>query len=348
MHFKHDPSYDELRRILDRAGLPTVSLGEQGELPPVVGAENPQNPVTYPLGGATVSGTKVTVDTYVNPPTVIPPRIRALVAANVGYFAEQVFATGGFTVEGGAVIYTETFPEDYFVPDDQSFTPRAPGDPAPRLGSTRRAPKVARPESYAGSIEVTDEARKRNDVLGVRNQFTQAANTLANIIQTRAMQVLANAVESWKRQLVGSAWRVSRSGGLANVDPFTMPHNDLALVQEQFSNDEVGVMPDTIILHTKDNYFLTVLYQSYPNGGIDGMLRDYGITNRLVSPKAPEGAPYFLKARQVGDMVFEKPLEQEKHRVQGFKDVFELDVAPLLIASDASAILQLTSVDAAS
>ena len=306
-----------------------------------------QNQYTQPMGGPTLDGNKLTVDSFVNPPTVIPPRIRALVSANEGYFIERILATSGFVVEGGAVIYTETFPEDFFVPDDQSFAPRAPGAPAPRLGSTRRPPKVARPESWSGSIEVTDEARKRNQVSTVKRQFTQAANTLADRIQTRGMQVIAAAVEDWGRQLEGSAWRIPRETGLPNVDPFTMPHKDLAKVQAQFTEDKAGVQPDTIILHTQDNYYLSVLYSSYPNGGIDGMLRDFGITQRFVSPHAPEGSPYLLKAGQIGDLVFEKPLTQEKSRdSERFTDVFSLDVAPLLVMQDASAILQLVGVEA--
>jgi hypothetical protein len=347
---KHDPTGSELRRLLDRAGLADVELTEDGRLPALAGSDDPpQTPVGQPLGGATVSGTEVTVDTYVNPPTVIPGRIRNLVAANQGYFAEDIFATPGFTVQGGALIYEETFPEDFFVPEDQSFTPRAPGTPAPRLGSTRREPKVARPESMAGSIEVTDEARRRNQVLGVRRQFLQAANTIADRMQSRAMQVIAAAVSDWGRQLEGEAWRIERATGLVNVDPFTMPHKDIALVQKQFQDDRAGVMPDTIILNTADNYYLTVLYSSYPNGGVDGMLRDFGITQRRVSPLAPEGAPYFLKRGQVGSIVFEKPLDQEKSRDGEAKtDIFTLDMAPLLVADDASAILQLTGVSKSS
>ena len=65
----------------------------------------PQSPITQPLGGATISGTLVTVDTYVNPPTKIPSRIAALAANNFGYFMENVLATPGMRVEGGAVLY---------------------------------------------------------------------------------------------------------------------------------------------------------------------------------------------------------------------------------------------------
>lgn len=344
---RHDPTSSELRRLLDRSGLAHVELDEHGRIPAMAGAETVQAPVAQPLGGVTVSGTQITIDTYVNPPTRIPAIIRNLVAGNQGYFAEQIFSTPGFTVEGGAIVYEETFPEDFFLPADQSIKPRAPGAPAERLGATRKEPKVARPESWSGAIEVTDEARRRNQVIGVRRQFTQAANTIADRIQQRAMETIADAVKSWERQGEGGNWRAKRESGLVNVDPFTMPHNDIAEVIAQFVEDKAGMRPDTIILHTQDNYFLTVLYSSYPNGGVDGMLRDYGITQRLVSPLATEGAPYFLKSGGIGVMAFEKPLTQEYSRATdgSFTDLFALDVAPVLVAYDASAIWQLTKVN---
>lgn len=341
------PDLREIRELLVMASYGAVELSPNG-LPVLAGAQvPPQNPVAMPLGPATVSGTTVTVDTYVNPPAQIPGIIRTLVAGNQGYFAEQIFSTPGFTVTGGAIIYEETFPEDFFLPAGKEGGPRAPGAPAKRLGSTRRPIKAAYPESWAGSIEVTDEARTRNKVIAVRRQFTQAANTIANNIQTRALQYLAEKVKEWGREVEGINWHAARPEGLVNVDPFTMPHRDLAMIQKLFAEDKVGVLPDTIILNTEDNFFLDVLYSSYPNGGLDGMLRNYGINRRLVSPLAIEGAPYFLKSGGIGVMAFEKPLTQEYSRVgERFTDVFSLDVAPVLVAYDASAIRQLTSVNA--
>jgi hypothetical protein len=341
------PNRKALKELLVRASYGDLELSANG-LPILAGAAAmPQNPVAMPLGPATVDGTTITVDTYVNPPVQIPGIIRNLVAANQGYFAEQIFSTPGFTVTGGAIIYEETFPEDYFLPAGKEGGPRAPGAPAKRLGSTRRPIKAAYPESWAGSIEVTDEARTRNKVIAVRRQFTQAANTIANNIQTRALEYLQDKVEEWERQNAGKNWHEARPEGLVNVDPFTMPHRDIALEIKLFQEDKVGVLPDTIILNTEDNFFLTVLYSSFPNGGLDGMLRSYGINKRLVSVLAPEGNPYFLQAGGIGVMAFEKPLTQEYSRVgERFTDVFSLDVAPVLVAYDASTIRQLTGVNA--
>lgn len=342
--YAHDPSGTGLRRLLDRAGLAEVELAD-GKLPALTGAETkPQTPVATPvLGGVQVDGTLISVDTYVNPPTRIPGIIRNLVAANEGYFAERIFATPGFTVEGGAIVYEETFPEDFFLPEGQSIAPRAPGAPAPRLGSTRRAPKVARPESWAGSIEVSDEARKRNQVIAVRRQFTQAANTIADRIQTRAMETLAGVTAEWNRQIEAThGWRVKLEGGISFTDPHLLPGATFARVIRQFVDDKAGMRPDLLIVNSIDAEVLQTIYQDR----LQAMLDLWKLT-MLVSPLAPEGEPYFVKSGGIGVMAFEKPLAQEYSRHgERFTDVFSLDVAPVLVAFDASAITQLTGVDA--
>lgn len=108
---------DNLRELLDRLGQSQAKLVD-GKLPGIAGAGSVQNPVANPLGGPTIAGTTITVDMLVNPPTIIPETIRALVASNQGYFIERVFNTPGFTVQGGAIIYTESFPTDHFLPAD--------------------------------------------------------------------------------------------------------------------------------------------------------------------------------------------------------------------------------------
>lgn len=307
-------------------------------MPPLAAAENP---VTYPLGGPTLDGNAITVDAMVNPPTVIPEVIRGLVAQNEGYFAEEIFSVPGFTVQGGAIIFTETFPEDHFLPADQSIAPRAPGAEAPRLGSTRRAPKVSRPESWSGSIEVTDEARRRNNVIAVQRQFTQAANTFADRLQTRAMETLDGAVTSWGRVLPGTPWRAAIEDGVVNADPTTLPARDFAAVMARFIADKSGVRPDTLLVHQDDAFFLDVIYGEK----LQPLLDRYGLRMR-VSPQVTEGSPIFAKSGEVGYLGFEKPLDQEYTR-EGMRktDVFTLETVPVWVADNAAAVLRLTGVD---
>lgn len=308
----------------------------------------PQNPVAQPLGGATVSGTTVTVDTYVNPPTKIPAIIRSLVAEDEGYFIESVFGSLGSPVQGGAVIVEETFPEDFFLEADGMPAPRAPGTEAPRLASARKEPKVRRPESWAGSVEVTDEAKQRNNIIAVRNQFTKAANSFADIIQRRGIEVLMDAVESWER--TGEAkvnWHEAHESGVQNVDPLKMPHRDIALVLKQFLDDKVGVRPDTIILNTEENLFLDLFYPGIGTTlSLGGMLAKYGITRIIPTPLIAKGKVLFVKSGAPGVIGWELPMAQEFVREGNRKtDVYVLECRPVYAAFDASAVWMLEGTD---
>jgi hypothetical protein len=337
---------DFFARMIDEHGLSAAreaaEWSEKTGMLPIAGGGTVQNPVAQPLGGPTISGTQITVDTYLNPPTKIPTIIRNLVASNRGYFAEEIFSTPGFTVQGGAIIYEETFPEDYFLPADQSIAPRAPGSEAPRLGSTRHAPKIARPESWSGSIEVTDEARRRNDVRSVQRQFTQAANTFADRIQTRAVATLQAAITAWGRTVSGGNWRAALTSGVPNADPQTLPQRDFALVEKQFITDEAGMTPNIMIVHPDDAFYLDVIY----GDKLPALLQRYNLTMR-VSVAAPVGDPIFVRGGGVGVMAFEKPLDQEYTREGTRKtDVYTLESVPVFVADDASSVLQLLDIDA--
>lgn len=339
-------SPSELQALLDRVA-PGVKLTADGQLPRMAGAD-PAAPVAQPFGGTTVNGTTITVDTYVNPPTKIPAVIRSLVAEDEGYFIEDVLGTLGSPIQGGAVIVEETFPEDFFLPEDSRPAPRAPGAEAPRLASVRHEPKVRRPESWAGSIEVTDEAKQRNNVIAVRNQFTKAANTFADIIQNRGIEVLLDAVDSWKR--VGSAkvnWREAHTAGVQNVDPAKMPHFDIATVLKQFRDDKVGTRPDTMIVNTEEALFLDLFYPGIGTTlAVGPMLAKYGITRIIATPLMPEGNVLFVKAGAPGVIGWELPMSQEFVREgQRKTDVYVLECRPVFAAFDASAVWMLEGTD---
>lgn len=304
-----------------------------------------QAPVADPLGPATIDGTTITIDDYVNPPTRIPAIIRNLVEANRGYFANRIFDTPGFTVEGGAIIYEESFPEDFFLPEDQSLAPRAPGSEAPILGATRRGPSIAYPESWSGQIQVHDEARRRNKVLGVRRQFIQAGNTFANIMQRRAIETMEAFVTKAERiQKSELNWGEAHATGIINTDPAKMPGADLALVETLFIEDEAGVQPSLLILNPTDAYNMYVAYSTMP-GGLAALLQEHNL-ELLRSPRVEAGSAYFVKGGGIGVMAFETPFSTEQERIAKRKtDAYIMEATPVFVAFDASAIMKLTEIN---
>lgn len=299
----------------------------------------PQNPQASPLLGPSVSGTRVTVDTLTKPHTKIPQVIRDLVAANEGYFAEDIFATPGFTVEGGAIEYVESFPEDHFLDPNQSIGPRAPGSEAPIVGSLRKAPKIARPESWAGQIEVHDEQRRRNDVIAVQTAFRQAANTFADRIQSRAITTLNEFVTAAGREIDSVVdWTAALEDGVPNADPATLPQTTFAEVTKQFIADKAGVRPDLLIVHQDDAFYLDQIYGEK----LAALLQRYNLSMR-VSPQQEEGEAIFARSKQVGVIAFEKPLDTEYTREGKRKtDVYTMESTPVFVAHDASAVLRVT------
>jgi hypothetical protein len=296
----------------------------------------PQAPVYAPLGGPTVSGTQVTVDVLANTPTQISAVVRDLVADNQGYFAEEIFATPGFTVQGGAIIYEESFPTDHFLDPAGTIAPRAPGSEAARVALNRFAPKIARPESWAGSIEVTDEQRRRNDVTSVQAAFRKTANTFADRIQSRAIEVLNAFVAAASRDISSVNWGAAFTAGVPNADPTTLPQVTFAAVMKQFAADKAGVLPDLLILNQNDAFNLDVVY----GDKLKALLDRYGLKLR-VSPQQTAGKALFVKSKQVGVIAFEKPLDTEYTREGTRKtDVYTLESVPVLVANDASAVLR--------
>lgn len=293
---------------------------------------------TSPLGAPTVSGNQITVDSMTNPASRILAIVRDLVAANEGYFAEDIFSTPGFTLEGGALIYDETFPEDQFLEDSGRPAPRAPGSEAARLSVGRRAPKIQRPESWAGSLEIHDEARRRNNVLLVTNLFRRTANTFADIIQDRAEETLDAFVAASGRTIDGTDWTAAHTSGLINIDPAMLPQADIGLALKKFVEDKAGVRPDLLILNPADALRLDIIYGEK----LPALLARYNLTLK-VSVRRPVGKALFLKSKQVGVIAFEKPLDQEFER-QGTRktDVYTLEATPVFVANDASAVLEVT------
>lgn len=299
-----------------------------------------------PLGGVEVNGTEITIDDLAGAPPIINETVRDLVAANQGYFVEDIFSTPGFTVQGGAILYTESFPQDHFLDPDQSLRPRAPGAEAPYIGALRRAPSVARPESLSGKFDIYDEWRRRNQVGEVLNLMRKVANTFADRMQARGMETLDDAITVWGREITSVSWAdaASAAGGTINVARTTQPEATFAAVLKQFEDDKAGVKPDTAILSTTEAFNLRVIF----GRDLQAFLDSYGISKLRSTPQLAAGKAIFAKGGQVGEIAFEKPLDTEEGRgpIGTFKDTYAVEGVPVFVARDASAVLRVAGLNA--
>jgi hypothetical protein len=290
--------------------------------------------------GVTLDGQgRLVVDDYTSPPSVIPALIRELVTQNEGYWIETVFNTPGFTVQGGAIVYTETHPEDHYLAPGQSIAPRAPGSEAPRIGITRRRPKLAYAESWSGSIEVTDEHRRRNQVIAVQEAFRRASNTFAEVLQSRGEEVLTDFVQAAGRFVVdppGSDWAAADPiENNTSTDP--RPAAEFARVLRLFREDKAGVRPNVLVVAPEDEEHLDRVY----GDRLQPLLDRYNL--RVVSTiRRDPGRRLYLREGQVGTLAWEKPLGDPEYTREGkrFTDVYTLETVPVFVANGVDAIME--------
>jgi hypothetical protein len=328
---------DELAATLSR-GERRALLRHMKAIVPMAGGDGT---MPDPLGTSIDSANRVVVADYVNPPSRIPALIRDLVAENEGYFIERIFRTPGFTVQGGAILYKENYPNDHFLATGQSLAPRSPGSEAPVIGVTRRAPKLARPESWAGSIEVTDEVRRWNDVIEVQDQFRKAANTFADVLQRRGEETLADFVQASGRFVVGGA---GTFGDWAAADPVentsstdNRPSAEFARVARLFAEDKTGVRPDTVIMSPEDAEHLDRVY----GDRLPALLARHNLT-LIVSPRRTTGRRLYVRSGQVGVLAFDKPLGDPEITREGkrFTTSYTLEAVPVFVANGGDALLE--------
>lgn len=313
-----------------------------GALPVMAGGQFPVQ-IAQPnvLGGGFLDTEgRLVVDDYVNPPAVMPDLIRDLTLANEDYWIEEVFTNPGITVETGALIYSASHPADLFLPAGHTLRPRAPGAEAARIGVERRRRSMAYAEDWAFSLEVTDEARAVNDVLGIQDAFRRASNSLTDILQNRGEDTLeAFLTANADRTLTdppGSDWAAADPiANTASTD--ARPTDEFARVRRTFREDKTGIRPDVLILSPEDEEHLNRIY----GGQLAQTLQTAGLRLR-TSVRRTAGERLYVRAGQVGALAWQKPIAEPVYeRVPGrWTDVFHFDCKPVFVARGADAMLR--------
>lgn len=297
---------------------------------------------TYPNPwGVELNGDgQIVVDDYTREVQAIPEIVRSFAEQNEGYWIEDVFNSTGWTITGGAVIYSINGADDHFLQPGAEWAPRAPGSEAPHLAGTRRRRIVTTPENLSGRIEVADETRRTNNIADVNRDFMQAANSFALQMQTRGEEALDALITAENRIVLlgdGSFGEWDESPVVNSTTALPYPGREIANVQRRLFEERGGVQADTLMWSPTD---AEQFYNVYGDRG-DAVLAQHGIRRTLRSVRLTPGRRRYLRGGQIGYLAWEKPMDTEYVREGKRKtDTYVMDASFLFVANGADAILE--------
>lgn len=266
-------------------------------------------PVTYPLGPPIVTDTtKLTVDMALQQPNRITQRLADLTLQQ--FIVTRIFGTTGGAVRGGAVLYDQLVANELYTTRDVERV--APGEEYPIVGGDRRGPRVAQVEKYGGKVPITDEARRRNDVVLFNNLITQLANTIVRKVNTRAVAELEAAISALggAGTFVGNNWSAVVTAGTSATNNADMPAADFAEAQLLADREELGVVYDLWIVNPQEHAALKIAY----GDKLADVLASNGIREVYASNRVAAGTGYAVARGQVGFLEYEQGLATETYR----------------------------------
>lgn len=292
------------------------------------------NPVAYPLGPPTVSGTTYSIDLALNAPTRVTRVLMDLTLQR--FFADRVFTSAG-GVSGGAVVYDEMIANDLYA--DRDIARIGPGEEFPLITTSRRAPKVATVEKWGGKFFVTIEARDRNDISVFTRNVRMLANTIVRKINQRAVEVLEAAVQASPNRLVtGVNWTAVVTAGSGASNSNVWPAYDFAKAQSQAETEELGIVYDLWIINPAQYLQLARIYGPDLNALLASMGLSIFVTNRVAA-----GTAYVVASGQAGQMRIEQPLQTTQWYEQETERFWtQSSVRPMMFVDNRFAVLKFT------
>lgn len=320
----------DVERMLSRFG---------GPLPRMAGG-SPDAPVMYPLDPASVSGTEITLDQYVNSPTVITRSIAEL--SQLRLYAHKVFSPGP-GVEGGAILFERPNPllTDLFA--RRRTQEMAPGTAFPKQEFLRGVPMVTRPRKIGEEFEVTKEDRKRNNPRLVLNAITQAANTLTRDVETMALGELNAVIAAEGRTVAGQSWTTAAQATFTTKTAKNQPVADLVNANVVIDMEERGHVLDSGIFNPLDWANLVTIYGA---DSIASVLESVKITDYTITPRQAAGKVKLYEQGKVGVWSNEFPLDQTTWEDKGTDSTWHYawSISPAFAVDDQFAMIEMTGV----
>lgn len=188
-------------------------------------------PYTYPPAAPTLSGDVLTINRFLQSPTLVARRLRTILENR--YIADALLSQR-FQVSGGAVLY-ETGETIYS--DDN---PRAvdAGAEYPITNLSTGVASVAKTVKWGQDAIVTDESISRRQMNPVDRGMTKLANQNVKYIDSVALSAISSAVT--QNTAAGANWATTATAQQILTDALNAKANILALNQ--------GYDPDTLAL----------------------------------------------------------------------------------------------------
>lgn len=309
----------------------------------------PSSPIPYPLDPVTVSGTTITMDMYLNAPTVMVRRIADI--SGQMFFAHKIFSNGG-GVEGGAILFERPNPllTDLFA--ERRLQEMAPGTTAPVLTFVRGVPMVALPREIGGKFPLTKQERKRNNPRLVETAMTQIGNTIARDLEIMALSELNSVITSTSRTFASTqTLAASAAFTMTTRTAANQPSADIGRMTATVLNEGRGHRLNSAIYNSLDWATLSSMYSDNGgNGAGNGdagarqMLAAHGITTVDVSIQQTAGKAKFYEAGQVGTWATEFPLEHITwyDEEEDMKRWDQFTVSPCYAVDDQYALIEQT------
>ncbi len=268
--------------------------------------------VTYPPAPPTLSGDIVSINRFLNTPTLIQRRLRTLAENR---FIGDVLLSGRAPAQGGSVLFEQS--ETIFP--DRAVEAVEPGTKFPTSPISNGTALLAAVRKWGIDAIVTDEAIKRL----LRNPVDRAMTKLTNGVVRQVDVVTLTAISAAVTQTmaVGTAWATSTK---ILRDLLTAKATIIALNQ--------GYVPDTAVVD--DLTYAIVMSDPTINAGLrreDGKAPIYtgefpmiGGMRILPTPNIPvAGTAFVLDSTLLGSMVDETPLTGGSLREENGPSVVE-------------------------
>ncbi len=299
----------------------------------------------YPLDPVTVSGTTITLDQYVNSPTVRNRRVADI--ASQEFFAHTIFSNGG-QLKGGAVLFERPNPLLTDLYTERRLQEMAPGTEAPILTFVRGVPMVALPRQIGGKFGLTKQEILRNDPRLAENALTQIGNTVARDLEVMALSELAAVIAATSRTFAATqTLAASAAFTFTTRTAANQPAADIARMVATVHGEQRGHRMDSVIYNNMDWATLVSIFGvdgSDGNAGARAILAANGITNVNTSVQQTQGKAKFYEAGAVGSWYTEFPLttRQWNDPLEDNKWWSETTVSPTYAVDDQFAIVEMT------